>query len=180
MLAVNVSPIQFRNPDFDDLVGEILAETGLPPERLELEFTERHLLTEPDRALADTMTRLRKRGVALSLDDFGTGYSSIGYLRRFPFDRLKIDQSICAGITTDVSVQQLVQGTIAIARSMSLTVTAEGVEDEYQAQLLRLAGCGQLQGHFFGHPVSAQMMTHELMRREARRARGSGRRAMAS
>jgi len=169
-IAVNVSPIQFLNPSFDNLVGQILAETGLPPQRLELEFTERHLLTEFDKAV-ETMTRLRSRGVSLSLDDFGTGYSSIGYLRRFRFDRLKIDQSISAGITTDPSMQHLVQGTIAIARSMNLTVTAEGVENEYQAQLLRLAGCSQLQGHFFGHPVSAAIVTKDLTRCEDAKTR---------
>jgi diguanylate cyclase (GGDEF)-like protein len=177
-LAVNVSPIQFRNPAFDGAVANILDETGLPPERLELEFTEQHLLTEFERAI-ETMNRLRRRGISLALDDFGTGYSSIGYLRRFRFDRLKIDQSISAGITTDTSVQHLVQGTIAIARSMNLIVTAEGVENEYQARLLRLAGCNQLQGHFFGQPVSAEQMTHDLMRREARLARMHDRRAAA-
>jgi diguanylate cyclase (GGDEF)-like protein len=177
-IAVNVSPIQFRNPGFDALVGQILADTGLPAKRLELEFTERHLLTEFDRAV-ETMMRLRSRGILLSLDDFGTGYSSIGYLRRFRFDRLKIDQSISAGITTDTSVQHLVQGTIAIARSMDLTVTAEGVENEYQAQLLRLAGCSRLQGHFFGQPIPAERMSFELNRREGQQWRTEARHAMA-
>ena len=166
-LAVNVSPIQFRNPAFEGMVAEILRETNFPARRLELEFTERHLLSEFDRAF-DTMTRLRNRGIALSLDDFGTGYSSVGYLRRFRFDRLKIDQSICTGIATDTSVQHLIQGTIAIARSMNLSVIAEGVENEYQAQLLRLAGCSFLQGHFFGQPVPPQMMGNWLRRRDSK------------
>jgi EAL domain-containing protein (putative c-di-GMP-specific phosphodiesterase class I) len=167
-LAVNASPIQFRNPAFESMIDEVLRETSFPSRRLELEFTERHLLTEFDRAF-DTMTRLGNRGIALSLDDFGTGYSSVGYLRRVRFDRLKIEQSICAGIATDTSVQHLIQGTIAIARSMNLSVVAEGVENEYQAQLLRLAGCALLQGHFFGQPVPPQMMGYWLRRHESKR-----------
>jgi diguanylate cyclase (GGDEF)-like protein len=178
-LAVNVSPIQFRNPTFVVAVARILSETGLPPQRLELEFTEQYLLTEFERAV-ETMTRLRNLGISLALDDFGTGYSSIGYLRRFHFDRLKIDQSISAGITTNTSVQHLVQGTIAIARSMNLIVTAEGVENEYQAQLLRLAGCNMLQGHYFGQPVSAARMTHDLLQPETRQDRDPPLRASAS
>ena len=101
------------------------------------------------------MWRLKERGVTIALDDFGTGYSSIGYLRTFPFDRLKLDRSICADITSNTNVQQLVQGTIAIARSMGLKVTAEGIEDEFQAKFLRLAGCEFLQGFYFNRPMPA-------------------------
>jgi diguanylate cyclase (GGDEF)-like protein len=153
-LSVNVSPVQFRDPHFDEIVGRVLAETGFPPHRLELEITERHLMVDPDIALA-AMRRLKDRGVTIALDDFGTGYSSIGYLRSFPFDRLKLDRSICADITLNANVQQLVQGTIAIARSMGLKVTAEGIEDEFQAKFLRLAGCELLQGYHFNRPMSA-------------------------
>lgn len=154
ILSVNVSPVQFKNPRFDEMVGQVLAETGFPASRLELEITERHLMVEPDIALA-AMWRLKERGVTIALDDFGTGYSSIGYLRTFPFDRLKLDRSICADITTNSNVQQLVQGTIAIARSMGLKVTAEGIEDEFQAKFLRLAGCEFLQGFYFNRPMPA-------------------------
>ncbi|MFZ5673765.1 MAG: bifunctional diguanylate cyclase/phosphodiesterase [Pseudomonadota bacterium] len=154
ILSVNVSPVQFKNPRFDEMVGQALADTGFPASQLELEITERHLMVEPDTALA-AMWRLKERGVTIALDDFGTGYSSIGYLRTFPFDRLKLDRSICADITTNANVQQLVQGTIAIARSMGLKVTAEGIEDEFQAKFLRLAGCEFLQGFFFNRPMPA-------------------------
>jgi len=154
ILSVNVSPVQFKNPRFDEMVGQALADTGFPASQLELEITERHLMVEPDIALA-AMWRLKERGVTIALDDFGTGYSSIGYLRTFPFDRLKLDRSICADITTSANVQQLVQGTIAIARSMGLKVTAEGIEDEFQAKFLRLAGCEFLQGFFFNRPMPA-------------------------
>ena len=161
-LSVNVSPVQFRDPKFDEIVGQVLAETNFPAQRLELEITERHLMAEPDIALA-AMKRLKERGVTIALDDFGTGYSSIGYLRSFPFDRLKLDRSICADITTNANVQQLVQGTIAIARSMGLKVTAEGIEDEFQAKFLRLAGCELLQGYHFNRPMPAAEIAPRLI-----------------
>jgi diguanylate cyclase (GGDEF)-like protein len=155
ILSVNVSPVQFHNPRFYDIITGILAETGFPPERLDLEVTERHLVSDPEQAF-NTMDRLRKHGISLSLDDFGTGYSSIGYLKRFKFDRLKLDQSICSEVISDVNAQQMIQGTIAIAKSLGLEVAAEGVENTYQAQFLRLAGCRWLQGYCFGEPVGAE------------------------
>jgi EAL domain-containing protein (putative c-di-GMP-specific phosphodiesterase class I) len=107
----------------------------------------------------------------MSLDDFGTGYSSIGYLKRFKFDRLKLDQSICAEIVSDHNAQQMIQGTIAIANSLGLDVTAEGVENEDQVKVLKLAGCRWLQGFYFGEPVSAdELGTYLDGRTEARRA----------
>jgi EAL domain-containing protein (putative c-di-GMP-specific phosphodiesterase class I) len=167
---VNVSPVQFHNPRFDDMVSEILADTGFPPTRLDLELTERHLVSDPGQAFR-TMTRLRERGISMSLDDFGTGYSSIGYLKRFKFDRLKLDQSICAEIVSDRNAQQMIQGTIAIANSLGLDVTAEGVENEDQVKVLKLAGCRWLQGFYFGEPVSAdEVRTFLEDRAEARRA----------
>jgi EAL domain-containing protein (putative c-di-GMP-specific phosphodiesterase class I) len=162
LLSVNVSPVQFHNPRFDALIGDILAETGFPPERLDLEFTERHLVSDPDQAFA-AMQKLKERGISISLDDFGTGYSSIGYLKRFKFDRLKLDQSICADVTRDADAQQMIQGTITIARSLGLEVTAEGVENEQQAVLLRLAGCRRLQGYFFGEPMTAEDLQQVLV-----------------
>jgi diguanylate cyclase (GGDEF)-like protein len=170
VLSVNVSPVQFHNPRFDDMVSEILADTGFPPTRLDLELTERHLVSDPGQAFR-TMTRLRERGISMSLDDFGTGYSSIGYLKRFKFDRLKLDQSICAEIVSDRNAQQMIQGTIAIANSLGLDVTAEGVENEDQVKVLKLAGCRWLQGFYFGEPVSAdEVRTFLEDRAEARRA----------
>ncbi|QIG51205.1 bifunctional diguanylate cyclase/phosphodiesterase [Nordella sp. HKS 07] len=162
ILSVNVSPVQFKNPRFDEMVGQVLAEIGFPASQLELEITERHLMVEPDIALA-AMWRLKERGVTIALDDFGTGYSSIGYLRTFPFDRLKLDRSICADITSNTNVQQLVQGTIAIARSMGLKVTAEGIEDEFQAKFLRLAGCEFLQGFYFNRPMPADEIRPKVL-----------------
>ena len=155
VLSVNVSPVQFHNPRFDEIVSNVLVETGFPPSRLDLELTERHLVSDPDQAFR-TMSRLRDHGISMSLDDFGTGYSSIGYLKRFKFDRLKLDQSICSEVVTDENAQKMIQGTIAIASSLGLQVTAEGVESAQQLQFLRLAGCRWLQGYYFGEPAGAQ------------------------
>ena len=162
LLSVNVSPVQFHNPRFDGIIGNILKETNFPPERLDLELTERHLVSDPDQAFT-AMEKLKERGISISLDDFGTGYSSIGYLKRFKFDRLKLDQSICAEVTSDADAQEMIQGTITIARSLGLEVTAEGVENEHQAVLLRLAGCRRLQGYYFGQPVSAAELRDMLV-----------------
>jgi diguanylate cyclase (GGDEF)-like protein len=161
VLSVNVSPVQFHNPRFDDIVSNVLVETGFPPGRLDLELTERHLVSDPDQAFR-TMLRLRDHGISMSLDDFGTGYSSIGYLKRFKFDRLKLDQSICSEVVTDENAQKMIQGTIAIASSLGLQVTAEGVESAQQLQFLRLAGCRWLQGYYFGEPASAQVFQEML------------------
>jgi diguanylate cyclase (GGDEF)-like protein len=155
VLSVNVSPVQFHNTRFDEIIATVAADTGFPPSRLDLELTERHLVSDPDQAFT-TMGRLRDHGVSMSLDDFGTGYSSIGYLKRFKFDRLKLDQSICSEVVSDQNAQQMIQGTIAIAKSLGLDVTAEGVENIHQAQFLRLAGCQWLQGYYFGQPVTAE------------------------
>lgn len=154
-LSVNVSPVQFRNPAFDSILAGQLAEIGFPPERLEIEMTETHLVANPERAQS-IIASLRARGVAVSLDDFGTGYSSIGYLRRFSFDKLKLDRSLVIGITTDQRARELCEATIAIARALDLKVTAEGVETEREAAVLRQAGCDFLQGYAFARPMSAE------------------------
>ncbi len=153
-LAVNVSPAQFRNPNFEVLVSTILAETGLQSHRLELEVTETYLIANPVQARR-SINAIRNLGVAVALDDFGTGYSSIGYLRSFTFDKLKLDRSLIAGIATDQRSQRFVQATIALADALDLDVTAEGVESEDEAILLRLAGCKEFQGFFFARPCLA-------------------------
>jgi len=161
-LAVNVSPVQFRNPGFDGLLAKVLADTGFPAERLEIEMTETHLVANPDRAQA-IIASLRQIGVTIALDDFGTGYSSIGYLRRFTFDKLKIDRSLVVGITRDMPVRRLCEATITLARSLDLVVTAEGVETEQEAAILRQAGCDQLQGYAFARPMTAEVVGSFLM-----------------
>ena len=151
-IAVNLSPVQFRQPDLPQLIAETLARTGLPPERLELEITEGVLIDNPDRAIA-VLTALKALGTNISLDDFGTGYSSLSYLRRFPFDKIKIDQSFVKGLGEDDEARAIVQAIVALGRSLRLSVTAEGVETEGQLAQLRLLRCNQVQGFLLGRPM---------------------------
>ncbi len=150
-LSVNISPAQFRDPEFERKVDAVIDETGFPVDRLELEVTEGYLIENPDRAIA-AVANLKARGVSFALDDFGTGYSSIGYLRRFNFDRIKIDKSLAGRIDRDPQAAALVAGTVNIAAALKMLVTAEGVETEEHVRLLRLAGCNTLQGYYFSRP----------------------------
>lgn len=160
-VSVNVSPAQFRNPNFDVLVTDVLQATGFPPKRLELEVTESYFIANPDQARRAIDT-IRGLGIAVSLDDFGTGYSSIGYLRSFNFDKLKLDRSLIIGLGEDDRVRRLVKATIALAEALNLRVTAEGVETEEEADILRGAGCSEFQGFFFAKPMSAEAITDLL------------------
>ncbi|MFM2410536.1 MAG: hypothetical protein RL481_1364 [Pseudomonadota bacterium] len=151
-LAVNVSAAQLRNTQFPVQLAGILAETGFAPARLELEITETYLVTDIEfarRVIGDVIAL----GVSVSLDDFGTGYASIGFLRQFAFGKLKIDKSLVHQGMDDGAARALVQLSVAAARAMNMVVTAEGVETEAQADLMRVAGCDQLQGWYCGHPV---------------------------
>ncbi|KAB2866947.1 MAG: EAL domain-containing protein, partial [Bauldia sp.] len=153
-LSVNVSPAQFRNPGFEAVLRRVLDETGFPAGRLEVEITETYIIVQPDLARR-AIEGIRGLGVSVALDDFGTGFSSIGYLRNFAFDKLKLDQSLIAGIATDRRGRRLVEATISLAEALELDVTAEGVESEAEAKLLQLAGCRLLQGFHFSRPCSA-------------------------
>ena len=168
-LSVNVSPLQFVNPTFADTVARILAITGLDPTRLELEVTEGFIIDNAERAAA-IIDNLHKLRVSVSLDDFGTGYSSIGHLRRFKFDKLKLDRSMVIDILRQPSALRLVQGTIAMADALGMRVTAEGIEDENQVSVLRLAGCSLFQGFLFSKPVEAAQITAMLESYERRLA----------
>lgn len=169
-VAVNVSPIQFLNPNFADLVEDTLSSTGLEPQRLEIEVTEGFIIDNAARATT-IINRLHDMHVRVALDDFGTGFSSIGHLRRFHFDKLKLDRSMVTDILRQPSALRLVQGTIAMADALGLTVVAEGIEDENQVAVLRLAGCSQFQGYLFSKPVEASEITSFLG--EARLAKAS-------
>ncbi|BCP52877.1 bifunctional diguanylate cyclase/phosphodiesterase [Kaistia sp. 32K] len=162
-LAVNVSPVQFRNPGFDRILATILAETGLPPSRLEIEMTETSLVTYPDRA-QNIVALLRIHGISVALDDFGTGYSSIGYLRRFAFDKLKIDRSLVHGVSVDPETRRLCEATIALGLALDLKVTAEGLETKADVEIMRAAGCSHLQGYYFARPMAAEAVTELLAR----------------
>lgn len=160
-VSVNVSPAQFRNPNFVAGVGAILVEVGFPAARLEIELTENYFVSHPEQARS-VIDGLRALGLTVALDDFGTGYSSIGYLRRFKFDKLKIDRTLVTRIDIDRQAQDLVQATIHLGRALGLTVTGEGVETEAEAILLRAAGCHEVQGFFFAAPEVASAISARL------------------
>ena len=160
-VAVNVSTLQFRRSDFYDIVHRTLTETGFDPARLELELTESTLIGNADTAEA-AMTRLKAMGVRLALDDFGTGYSSLQYLRRFPFDKLKIDQSFVRSIEKAADAAAIVHAVVSLGRGLGMKVTAEGVETADQHLFLRAAGVHSMQGYRFGRPVSAAEITARL------------------
>ncbi|NBN78790.1 EAL domain-containing protein [Microvirga tunisiensis] len=153
-IAVNLSPLQFAAPGLVDTVRAALAETGLPPERLILEITE-SVLIQDFGSTSTTLSELSALGVRIALDDFGTGYSSLSYLRQYRFDRIKIDRSFVAEIGRGGESVAIISAVIILARSLDMEVTAEGVESEAQAEMLRLMGCDSLQGYYFGRPASA-------------------------
>jgi diguanylate cyclase (GGDEF)-like protein len=153
-VAVNVSPVQFRQADFVDVVECVLADTGFDAKRLELELTESTLIGNVEIA-ESAMLRLKALGVRLALDDFGTGYSSLLYLRRFPFDKLKIDRSFVRSIERTADAAAIVHAIVSLGRGLGMKVTAEGVENAEQHLFLRAAGVHFMQGFRFGKPCSA-------------------------
>ncbi|MEJ2624931.1 MAG: EAL domain-containing protein [Pseudolabrys sp.] len=160
-IAVNVSSLQFRRLDFVDVVERILEETAFDPTRLELELTESVLLGNVDTAEI-AMRRLKAFGVKVALDDFGTGYSSLLYLRRFPFDKLKIDRSFVHSIEKAADAAAIVHAVVGLGRGLGMQVTAEGVETADQQLFLRAAGVHSMQGYRFGRPVPAEEITRRL------------------
>jgi len=160
-VAVNVSPLQFRRGDFVDVVERILADTGFNPTLLELEVTESTLLGNVDTAEL-AMFRLKTLGVRLALDDFGTGYSSLHYLRRFPFDKLKIDRSFVLSIERAADAAAIVHAVVSLGRGLGMKVTAEGVETAEQHLFLRAAGVHSMQGYRFGRPGAAAAISKRL------------------
>jgi diguanylate cyclase (GGDEF)-like protein len=163
-IAVNVSAMQFRRDSFVEHLFEILAETGLDPELLELELTETVLMTRGDSTAAVLQT-LRDGGVQIAMDDFGTGYSNLSYLQKFPVDCLKIDQSFIRQISTAGQEVALVTAIINMAHTLNLRVVAEGVETKDEAAFLEANGCDQAQGNYFSVPVVAKAFA-ELLERQ--------------
>jgi len=162
VVAVNVSAAQFSQPDFPERVQQVLQETGLEPRWLELELTESVVSADPEGAVA-LMHRLHALGVSLSVDDFGTGYSSLSYLKRFPIQKLKIDQSFVRDLDADPSNLSIVSGIIAMAHSLGLKTVAEGVETAAQAQLLTQKGCDVGQGYLYARPMPADAFAATLV-----------------
>jgi diguanylate cyclase (GGDEF)-like protein len=150
-LAVNLSPAQFKTQDVYGLVRRMLNETGLDPERLELEITEAIILQNTD-AVMETLKRLDQLGVSIAMDDFGTGYSSLSYLTRFPVKKIKIDRSFIDTLGTSPQTSAIVSSIVGLGQSLHVTITAEGVETEGQAAMLKQWGCDQVQGFYYGRP----------------------------
>jgi diguanylate cyclase (GGDEF)-like protein/PAS domain S-box-containing protein len=155
-IAVNLSPIQFTSPTLPVTLMNALAETGLAPERLELEITEGVFLQE-NAATDQTFKALTKLGVRLVLDDFGTGYASLGYLKRVPFSKIKIDQSFVRGAESENSRNSaIIHAIVSLAENLGMETVAEGAETLNEIELIRKLGCTQIQGYIFGQPMSAE------------------------
>jgi len=154
-LAINVSPVQFKDPLLDQRIIKVLAETGFPANRLEIELTESSLLEDQMRALS-TVESLKNQGVRISLDDFGTGYASLSQLRTLPFDRIKIDKSFVASLLDDPQSNAIVHAIATLGNNLNLPITAEGVETEVIHKRLQELGCADAQGWLFGKAASAE------------------------
>jgi diguanylate cyclase (GGDEF)-like protein/PAS domain S-box-containing protein len=168
-VAVNLSPTQIRKGNLFNMVVRTLADSGLAPARLELEITESVLMQHEDASL-DALRQLRGFGVSIVLDDFGTGYSSLSYLRLFPFDKIKIDRTFVAELTSHTDSAAIVGAVIGLARSLGMATTAEGVETNEQLRLLRAAGCTLVQGYLFGRPQSAARLSFGAAEDDAHRS----------
>jgi len=169
-VAVNLSPVQFKNKRLYETVEAALRDTGLLPTRLELEITESLLLSDNEPTLK-TLHKLRALGVRISMDDFGTGYSSLSYLRSFPFDKIKIDRSFMRDLKSKGDSLAIIKAVIGLGQSLGMSTTAEGIETEEQLSAVRDQGCNEVQGFLFSPPVSAQAVTEMLAEEGQQRPR---------
>ena len=151
-VAVNLSPVQFQRAPLGAQVADVLAETGLDPARLELEITESVLMSDRELAVA-VLHDLKRLGVSVAMDDFGTGYSSLSYLQSFPFDKIKIDRSFVMSLAHSEDARAIVKAVIGLGHSLGLPMVAEGVENDFQLDFLRRAGCTEVQGYLIGRPA---------------------------
>ncbi len=163
-VAVNLSARQFQQPALVESVAQVLRDTGLDPNLLELELTEGSIMKDPNQAIRK-LHELKAMGIHISVDDFGTGYSSLNYLKRFPIDTLKIDQSFVKDINTDSDNEAIVSAIITLAHALKLNVIAEGVETQEQLESLRVLKCDEVQGFLFSRPLSVPEFTSLLAER---------------
>lgn len=161
VIAVNLSPRQFHQPNIVEMIASALHDYALPPHLLELEITESSLMRNPEEA-ALLLSELSEMGFRLSVDDFGTGYSSLGYLKRFPLDALKIDRSFVADIESSQDSASIAAAVIALAHSLGLKVVAEGVEKDAQMDYLRSLKCDLVQGYLLSRPMPADDLVNFL------------------
>jgi diguanylate cyclase (GGDEF)-like protein/PAS domain S-box-containing protein len=171
-LSVNLSPVQFRKISPVDIFCNALSESGLPPERLELEITESVLL-QGNAENVETLHQLRLMGISIVLDDFGTGYSSLSYLRMFPFDKIKIDRSFVNELSKNADCASIVSAVAGLGRSLQIGTVAEGIETEDQLILARAAGCTLAQGFLFGRPCPASELKFRRFRPRRQKSRAA-------
>ncbi|PXW89006.1 PAS domain S-box-containing protein/diguanylate cyclase (GGDEF)-like protein [Streptohalobacillus salinus] len=164
-IAVNVSAIELQRVDFADQVAEIMHQTKMDPRYLEIEITENSVMQNTEDCI-QTMNTLKQMGISLSIDDFGTGYSSFGYLKQFPIQYLKIDQSFIRSALKEQSSAAIVKAMIQLAHNFGLKVIAEGVEDKDILHLLQLESCDYYQGYYFSRPVAAQVVQDNVLKRK--------------
>jgi len=162
-VAVNLSPLQFREAGLPDLVASALAESGLPAARLELEITESVLMQDPDRTV-DALRQIKRLGISVAMDDFGTGYSSLATLRAFPFDKIKLDRSFIPEIESDPQARAILRAVLGIGRGLGIPVLAEGVETAAQLATLRDEGCAEVQGYLLGPPCPLAALQFPALR----------------
>jgi diguanylate cyclase (GGDEF)-like protein len=160
-MSVNVSQVQFRHAGFLDMLRSALLDTGAPPERIELEITESMAMEEPD-LLIERLAAIKRTGVSIAIDDFGTGFSSLSYLQRLQVDRLKIDRAFVTEITGSARGSSIAEMVIELGRNLGLSIIAEGVEDERQAQILQALGCPLAQGFMFSRPLAPEALLEWL------------------
>ena len=170
-VAVNLSPRQFRDERLIPKVAEILARTRLDPKHLELEITEGLAMKDVDAVVAK-LKELKSLGLLMAIDDFGTGYSSLSYLRRFPIDRLKIDQSFTREVNSSSDGAAIARAVIQLGHALELRVIAEGVETEAQLNFLRDNACDEIQGYFFSRPLDPKALREFLLARKQAQATG--------
>jgi EAL domain-containing protein (putative c-di-GMP-specific phosphodiesterase class I) len=160
-VAVNLSPVQFSSPNLYDTIAGILSASGLAPDRLELEITERVFMENSERTLA-ILHQLKSLGVRIAMDDFGTGYSSLSYLRSFPFDKIKVDRTFISGVVEGVEHAAIVQAVVSLARALGMRTIAEGVETRDQQNSVLALGCDEAQGYLFSPPVPVEQVPEIL------------------
>jgi EAL domain-containing protein (putative c-di-GMP-specific phosphodiesterase class I) len=170
-LGVNLSPSQLQSGDLAATVESVLKDTGFSPFLLELEVTE-NILLEDDEAALETFQRIQELGVHIAFDDFGTGYASLTYLKKFPLDRLKIDQSFVRDIRSRSDDAAIVGSTINLGKLLGLSVIAEGIEDLATADLLKRMGCEEGQGYYFGPPMPAMEFEQKFLLKRSRHSAG--------
>lgn len=167
-VAVNLSPLQFKDGDLVRVVADALKASALAPSRLQLEITESVMLDENDVNLR-LLQELRLLGLKIAMDDFGTGYSSLGYLRSFPFDKIKVDRGFISDLPAGKESLAIVRAVAGIGRSLGITTTVEGVETQEQLDVVNAEGFNEAQGYLFSRPVPAAEVSDTLLKLEAKR-----------